>query len=94
MTGKTARARVKAAAGCRDRGHILSGFVTFVILLFYGMVFVGAFSRLWGIDYTPTLNNFIHVFVKLGAKSILDTLELSLIATPISGSLASSSPIS
>lgn len=86
ITGKTARARVRSRRrGAVIAGTVLGGLATFVIILFYGMVFVGAFSRLWGIDYSLTLNNYIHVFVRLGAESILDTLQLALIATPISG---------
>ncbi|NLB72434.1 MAG: iron ABC transporter permease [Firmicutes bacterium] len=88
ITGKTARARVRSndkRVVCASTA--LCGLVSFVILLFYGMVFVGAFSKLWGIDYSFTLNNYKHVFYRLGAKPLIDTLQLAGIATPISGIL-------
>ena len=86
ITGKASRIRVRE----RSRGHVivanaLCATVSAIVVAFYGMIFVGALSRLWGIDYTFTLVNFQRIFVGLGTKAITDTLQLAAIATPISG---------
>ena len=86
ITGKTARPRQKLTGRLPvTLGTVLCGTVAFIILVFYGMVFVGAFSRLWGIDYSFTLRNYQHIFFQLGARPIVHTLQLASIATPISG---------
>ena len=86
ITGKASRVRVRE----RSRGHVivanaLCTAVCTIIVVFYGMIFLGALSRLWGIDYSLTLVNFQRIFVGLGTKAITDTLQLAAIATPISG---------
>ncbi len=61
---------------------LLSG----VILLFYGMMFYGSFTKLWGIDHSLTLKNFSYVF-STGATYLINTLKLAGIATPAGGML-------
>lgn len=61
---------------------LLSG----IILLFYGMVFYGAFTELWGVNYAFTLENFRYVF-STGATYLISTLKLAGIATPLGGIL-------
>ncbi len=56
------------------------------VLLFYGLVLVGSFTRLWGVDYSLTLNNYVEAF-RLGADYIVDSLLLAAIATPLTGLL-------
>ena len=56
------------------------------VLLFYGLVLVGSFTKLWGVDYSLTLNNYAEAF-RLGADYILDSLSLAAIATPLTGLL-------
>lgn len=53
----------------------------------YALVPIGAFIRLWGVDYSFSLRHFQHVF-DIGLKPILDTTYLSLLSTPISGIIA------
>lgn len=60
-------------------------FVCF-IFLFYGLVFVGSFTKLWGLDYSFTLENYSDAFT-LGWDYIKDSLILAAIATPITGIL-------
>lgn len=60
--------------------------ISATVLLFYASIFVGAFVKLWGIDYTFTLANFSKSFI-LGKDSIYDSLILALISTPITGIL-------
>ena len=61
---------------------LFTGFV----LLFYGTVFYGSFQKLWGVDATLTLRNYIQMF-EVGKDYIIDSLTLSTIATPITGLL-------
>ncbi|HHY09374.1 MAG TPA: iron ABC transporter permease [Firmicutes bacterium] len=86
ITGKTARTRQKTSDPLAvGLGTALCSTVAFIILLFYGMVFVGAFSKLWGIDYSFTLRNFNHIFFLRDTRPIFHTLQLSAVAAPISG---------
>ena len=32
------------------------------VFLFYGLVVVGSFTKLWGVDYSLTLNNYVEAF--------------------------------
>ncbi len=56
------------------------------VFLFYGLVLIGSFTKLWGVDYSLTLNNYVEAF-RLGADYILDSLLLAAIATPLTGLL-------
>lgn len=62
-----------------------------VISVFVGLMYIlipiGAFIKLWGVDYSLTLDHFKYVFA-IGIKPILDTTKLALIATPITGLLS------
>jgi iron(III) transport system permease protein len=57
-----------------------------VILLFYVTVVAGAFVKLWGVDWTLTLDHFRYAW-DVGRDSIRSTLVLSAWATPITGLL-------
>lgn len=56
------------------------------VFLFYGLVLVGSFTKLWGVDYSLTLHNYAEAF-RLGADYIWDSLLLAAIATPLTGLL-------
>jgi len=60
----------------------LAGLITAAILLLYGTVLAGAFTKSWGLDYSLSLENFSYVW-SVGRQAIADTIVLSLIATPI-----------
>jgi len=60
--------------------------LTFSIFLFYGTVLYGSFTKLWGVNYSFTLDNYRFVF-DVGLDYIKDTILLASIATPISGIL-------
>ena len=62
---------------------LLSGF----ILLMYGVVLYGSFTKLWGVDNSFTFDNYLYVF-KVGGQYVLDTIQIALIATPIGGILS------
>lgn len=57
-----------------------------VVLAFYGVIVLGAFTQVWGFDYTFTFNHFLYVF-DVGLKSVVDTLIIAVISTPVSGIL-------
>jgi iron(III) transport system permease protein len=59
---------------------------TVIIFLFYGMVFYGSFQKLWGVDSTLTIQNYVEMF-QVGKDYIIDSLALSTVATPITGIL-------
>lgn len=44
-----------------------------MIFLFYGTILVGAFTTVWGVNFTPTLKHFIYAF-SVGFDTIKDTL--------------------
>ncbi|SES98248.1 iron(III) transport system permease protein [Natronincola peptidivorans] len=88
VTGKASRARelIDTPKITKPIYAIALSLSIFVGLM-YALVPIGAFIRLWGIDYSFSLNHFRYVF-NLGMKPIKDTTFLSLIATPLSGVLA------
>ncbi len=61
-------------------------FVCFFILLVYVTVIASSFVKNWGVNYTPSLNNWSKMFAR-GLEAILDTTFLSLYATPIAALL-------
>lgn len=57
-----------------------------LVIAFYAVIVIGAFTRVWGFDYTPTLNHLNYVF-SVGLKSVRDTLIIAVLSTPLSGLL-------
>jgi iron(III) transport system permease protein len=57
-----------------------------LVVAFYAVIVVGAFTRVWGFDYTPTLQHLRYVF-SVGLKSVTDTLIIAIVSTPLSGVL-------
>lgn len=57
-----------------------------LVVLLYGMVVWGSFQKLWGVDATFTLSNYVQMW-KVGKDYIFDSLLLASIATPIAGLL-------
>jgi len=62
---------------------IVSGF----IISLYATIFAGCFVKNWGIDYSFTLAN-IGEALSRGKQSLISTITLAGIATPIAGILA------
>ncbi|GAA0180010.1 iron ABC transporter permease [Clostridium sediminicola] len=66
-------------------------FVIILISIFVGMMYIlvpiGSFVKLWGVNYSLTLDHFKYV-LNLGIKPIIDTTMLALVATPITGVLS------
>ncbi|MBI2981305.1 MAG: iron ABC transporter permease [Deltaproteobacteria bacterium] len=83
VTGKPSTARII------DLGTVPNIFVSLIAmvitgmtLLFYGTVFYGALTNIWGVDHSLTWIHFITTF-REAARFIGDTFLLALIATPI-----------
>ncbi len=64
----------------------LALFFLLVVATFYAVILIGATTRVWGTDYTPTLEHFRYVF-DVGFGAVKDTLLIALLSTPISGLL-------
>lgn len=62
------------------------GLISGMVLLFYFIVIMGSFFKLWGVDYSLTLEHFKYSW-DVGLKTLRDTLVLSAIATPFTGIL-------
>lgn len=68
---------------------LLYGLVVLFALLvtaFYAVILVGAFTKVWGFNYAPTLDHFLYVF-GVGMESVKDTLIVAVVSTPVSGLL-------
>ncbi len=60
--------------------------ISMIVLALYILIPIGSFIKLWGINYSLTLDHYRYAF-GVGSKAIFDTTWLSLIATPITGLL-------
>ncbi len=87
ITGKPSMSSSKLIS--REARYALYTLVLLFVLmiaLFYGTILVGAFTTVWGTDFTPTLKHFRYAF-SVGFDTIKDTLIVALLSTPISGVL-------
>jgi iron(III) transport system permease protein len=87
VTGKPTGAKQDMVSSKTKK--LLLGFLsslTFIILLFYLTVIAGSFFKLWGIDYSLTLEHFKYSW-DVGFNSIKDTILLASVATPFTGLL-------
>lgn len=88
ITGKATRERVMI-----DERHIakpLSSFcliVSGIVIGLYVLIPLVSFVRLWGINYTPTLDNYRYAF-RIGLKGLRDSTIMATLATPITGILS------
>ncbi|MGB3898749.1 MAG: iron ABC transporter permease [Mesorhizobium sp.] len=87
VTGKPTASTSKVVSPAAK--WVLYGFTLLFALLvtaFYAVILVGAFTKVWGFNYTPTIAHFLYVF-DVGFQSVKDTLIVALVTTPISGLL-------
>jgi len=59
--------------------------VSGLVVLLYGFIFVGAITKVWGINYGLTLEHFHFVIFGYGSEAMTDTTLLAAIATPAAG---------
>src|SRR5690606_23890500 len=63
VTGKPSTSTSKIASpAVKWLLYALVVFFAAVVLLFYAVIVIGAFTRVWGFDYTFTLQHFAYVF--------------------------------
>jgi len=60
--------------------------ISAIIVLFYITVIMGSLFKLWGLDYSLTLEHFRYSW-DVGLKALKDTVTLSALATPFTGIL-------
>ena len=88
VTGKpSARMTELATKPVRIALTVFAGLCIAFILMLYGTILFGCFVKNWGIDYTFTLENIGEALIR-GRQSIVNTLTLAAIATPIVGILS------
>lgn len=87
VTGKVSRRRVLIT---NKKIVTPLSILIFAISIFVGLMYIlipiGAFVKLWGVDYSLTLDHVKYV-LNIGIKPVIDTLKLAVIATPIAGIL-------
>jgi iron(III) transport system permease protein len=54
-----------------------------LVVLLYGYIVVGAFTKVWGINFDFTLSHFAYVFQGYGFEAFVDTIFLAAVATPL-----------
>lgn len=88
VTGKTAKERVLI-----DENYIrmpisfICIFSSVIIVMLYALIPLGSLVKLWGINYSFTLDHYRYAF-SIGMKAIINTTIFSAIAAPITGILA------
>lgn len=88
VTGKTAKQRVLIEEKhIRYPIEIFSFVASALIIMLYALIPIGSFVKLWGINYTFTLDHYKYAF-SIGKKAIIDTTIFSAVAAPITGILA------
>ena len=89
LTGKASRGRMRIT----DRSitlplTILCMLISIFVVMMYAMVPLGALFKLWGRDYSFTLDHFKFIFSYGGLSAFKDSALLSLIASPITAVLS------
>lgn len=87
VTGKPTASTTKIVSPMAARllyGVVL--FFAFWVAAFYAVILAGAFTKVWGFNYTPTLQHFAYVW-SVGLDTVKDTLIVAIVSTPISGLL-------
>ncbi|WP_231501461.1 ABC transporter permease [Oceanivirga salmonicida] len=83
VTGKTAKHR----SMIRNLPlNVICTIIASFIILLYILIPVGSFVKLWGVNYSLTLEHYVYALA-VGKKAIFDTTIFSIIAAPITGVL-------
>lgn len=87
VLGKSSRERTMI----KDPGIVIpvAGFcflITAVVISIYALIPIASFIKMWGVDYSWTLEHYRYA-LSVGHNAIKDTTLLAIIATPISGIL-------
>jgi len=83
VTGKPAGGQIYVKEPVTRWSFILVTYATLALILtLYISIVVGSFSKVWGINYSPTLAHW-KMMLNRGNEAIMDTTFLSIVATPI-----------
>ena len=88
ITGKASRERVLI-----DEPHIAKPlsfsclFVAVIVIGLYILIPIVSVVKLWGIDYSLTLENYKYAW-SVGKAGLIDSTKMALLATPVTGILA------
>src|SRR5690625_3200823 len=87
VTGKpTASTSKLVSAPAKWTLYGVTSVFALLVAAFYAVILIGAFTKVWGFDYTATLQHFEYVF-RVGFQAVKDTLWVAVIATPVTGLL-------
>ncbi len=83
VTGKPAGGQILVKEPITRWAFISVTYATLALILtLYLSIIVGSFSKVWGINYAPTLEHW-KMMLNRGNEAIMDTTFLSIMATPI-----------
>lgn len=87
VTGKpSSSALVRTSPRAKWTLFAIVALFAFIIIVFYAVVVLGSFTKLWGINSTFTLDNYRYALT-VGSRYLIGSLELAGIATVIGGFL-------
>ena len=87
ITGKSSR-RSGAQAGPLTKNllFVACSAITLLVFMFYGTIIFGSFVKLWGLDWSFTLEHFVYSW-DVGRETMQKTVLLALIGTPLTAIL-------
>ncbi len=89
VTGKVSRHRdLISSRGIVVTATIILLVFTIFVIMMYILIPIGSFVKLWGVNYTPTLDHYRYIFKPKLFQPVIKTTTLAAIATPVSGTLA------
>jgi len=79
VTGTTARSELKPTKQCiKWTLFIFCLIISIIVILLYGAIFVGAFTKVWGVDYSFSLENLKNAMGSRGA--LKNSLTFAVVA--------------
>ena len=85
VTGKPAGSAKLLTSGWKWVIYTPAVLICTLIIMIYGAVIFGAFTRVLGVNNDFTMDHVRYVISGLGSKAMTDTLRLALFATPVAG---------
>ncbi len=83
VTGKSSRRSTSASTPLANiLLTVICAGISLFVLLFYATIISGSFIKLWGINWSFTLDHFVYGW-DVGVTTMKNTLFLALISTPI-----------
>ncbi|MBI4126005.1 MAG: iron ABC transporter permease [Deltaproteobacteria bacterium] len=86
ITGKSGASRASSGLGSSILGYGVCTAISASVILFYGMILVGAVTKLWGVDASFVFSNFAKG-MQMGWQYVLRSVAIALASAPITGML-------